>query len=1582
MRRDEFDPNKIGVDVDKVGKRIWRHIAIAVAVFAIFVGVAFWLSSDNKVIDYSEVATTETQNQVDKAKAQAQAENAPAKKDEPQKTASKKTDGEKAKTALSPEDDLHDDFTSETPIVSPYQIAIDAGNALMKNKDYDGALKKYNEAQAIQKTDEVAGLIIATENKRKIFAQKATVLQTAGDLLTAQKFDDAETEIMQALQIPDFTDDEELNALLIETRLQRVQTSLELGDQHLADKKWEEAELAFAWALSVEGFADNERALLGRKTAQEEMEKEALAQAQREREEKERAEQERLRQVEEQARLEQERLAKEAADKKLAEEKRVQQERDAVTYNNLMQRGQALLNAECWGDAQNVFTQALALPDYTTDNVALTGQTAAARGQENYRQNFAPYFNNLSEILRATRARDYQTAQTKLTAMSETANSEDREIISGLQNYISEQQRAVEQQQSYRTNWAMAEENVNNQNYRVAAEKYDAVAKNSAQPATVFLKAGLMYATVGEITPAEKSFLSARQSDAKLHAALLAETLLNIEQKNYERALTLATQYQENADNDLEKSWSATTLGWLYHDGGANIAQKRRAVNVDNEKSAQYFTTGARLGDMAATNNLGVCYLTARGVKRNFDEGKKYLESAGDFAPALFNLGLMYFRATGVTRSYEKAAEYFLRAADLGFARAAARLSEMYQRGRGVEKNADTADKYAKIANGLTDKDDDFALALPTFQTIFSAARSIPQPPPLNLADHNSSKEKLQPAYQKLLTRAQEAANNGKFSSSAANYGLLLQLPNYENDVAANRDLQTVNGKLQTLLTPSSTPQLATATSPNNNNNELVLPPSLNDAIKLPDEDIDELDDDDDALVLKTTTKTVPTTPAPNANNLDELDAIERALSDLTKIDDSAKTATPTPAKTAEKPLDLPAPKSDTADDLLDKLTEKTDNSLRLPTTKERTHFYQQAIAEAQKMLTALNWGYAEQAFRLALILPSVTDDGTAAEGLNKALEEKRNARAKFTDFEAILSNATAQMRDKQWLAAKHLYQYALTLDGHDKEPLALLGIKIADYEQAQALAANNESDKTLGNARDMASYNLAMAQAKNFLSEQKYEASIQLLKNILQWDDFKDDDAAKTLLETAELAQSENDNSPESLARQREKNKDLYEKLMFSGKVYLQNKNWVDAEKNFALVLKLKGYDQDIAANNGVNAAKNHEAEIREAIDPKIRAEFLALLNEARNALSNGNFVKAEDLSRNALNLRGFTNDEDGIAMAQAACKAQGKTYHHTPPQSLDEKLKESGFVTNEQDLERAAILAQYQAFLREGRQALETQQYDIAEAIFQEILRLPNFANDPMTTQLLQQAQNLKPKIDDVKAPEIPVAVSVQDSNAQQSELLQTDGHRLRNAGKLAEAIQSYSSAIDLQPERALLYANRADVRLVLGQLELALADYHKALNFKTLNKTEIGNAHNNIANIYYHGTNKDYVQAFNHYKLAAENGNAAAMNSFGVAYFMGRGIDADRKLALDWYRQSAENGYGNAMLNLGLSYDNGWGAEVNYEKAREWYEKATAQKNPRAFARLARFYREGLGVAIDTTKADNYAAQAKEHGYTADK
>ena len=79
---------------------------------------------------------------------------------------------------------------------------------------------------------------------------------------------------------------------------------------------------------------------------------------------------------------------------------------------------------------------------------------------------------------------------------------------------------------------------------------------------------------------------------------------------------------------------------------------------------------------------------------------------------------------------------------------------------------------------------------------------------------------------------------------------------------------------------------------------------------------------------------------------------------------------------------------------------------------------------------------------------------------------------------------------------------------------------------------------------------------------------------------------------------------------------------------------------------------------------------------------------------------------------------------------------------------------------------------------------------------------------------------------------------------------------------------------------------------------------------------------------------------YRLAAEQGDAAAQNKLGFMYANGEGVPEDATEAVRWYRLAAEQGDAIAQFNLGFMYANGEGVPKDAAAAARWYRLAAEQ------------------------------------------
>jgi TPR repeat protein len=113
-------------------------------------------------------------------------------------------------------------------------------------------------------------------------------------------------------------------------------------------------------------------------------------------------------------------------------------------------------------------------------------------------------------------------------------------------------------------------------------------------------------------------------------------------------------------------------------------------------------------------------------------------------------------------------------------------------------------------------------------------------------------------------------------------------------------------------------------------------------------------------------------------------------------------------------------------------------------------------------------------------------------------------------------------------------------------------------------------------------------------------------------------------------------------------------------------------------------------------------------------------------------------------------------------------------------------------------------------------------------------------------------------------------------------------------------------------------------------------------------------------------DWVTAVTLLRPLAEGGDAAAQNSLGVAFEIGRGVPVDYAEAAKWLRKSAEQGRAESQCNFANLYRRGVGVPKDYAEALKWLHKSAAQGFLGAFFNLGHMYRDGSGVPADSVQA----------------
>jgi TPR repeat protein len=83
----------------------------------------------------------------------------------------------------------------------------------------------------------------------------------------------------------------------------------------------------------------------------------------------------------------------------------------------------------------------------------------------------------------------------------------------------------------------------------------------------------------------------------------------------------------------------------------------------------------------------------------------------------------------------------------------------------------------------------------------------------------------------------------------------------------------------------------------------------------------------------------------------------------------------------------------------------------------------------------------------------------------------------------------------------------------------------------------------------------------------------------------------------------------------------------------------------------------------------------------------------------------------------------------------------------------------------------------------------------------------------------------------------------------------------------------------------------------------------------------------------------------RAEAEQGDAVALNTLGVMYYDGDGVEKDYTEAVSYFRKAEALGNADAQQNLGQVYYHGHGVPIDYMKSIEWFTKAAANGSAQA-------------------------------------
>ncbi|MEM7014864.1 MAG: tetratricopeptide repeat protein, partial [Verrucomicrobiota bacterium] len=123
---------------------------------------------------------------------------------------------------------------------------------------------------------------------------------------------------------------------------------------------------------------------------------------------------------------------------------------------------------------------------------------------------------------------------------------------------------------------------------------------------------------------------------------------------------------------------------------------------------------------------------------------------------------------------------------------------------------------------------------------------------------------------------------------------------------------------------------------------------------------------------------------------------------------------------------------------------------------------------------------------------------------------------------------------------------------------------------------------------------------------------------------------------------------------------------------------------------------------------------------------------------------------------------------------------------------------------------------------------------------------------------------------------------------------------------------------------------------------------------------------------GVDRDNAEALRWGHLAADGGNAEAMDFVGYMFFAGRGVKPNHEIAAGYFKASSDSVAAGAW-NLGRSYFAGLGVDQDIPKALESWKKAAEMGHGPAASTAAMVHLAGDGVPADLKLATQLAERA---------
>ena len=123
------------------------------------------------------------------------------------------------------------------------------------------------------------------------------------------------------------------------------------------------------------------------------------------------------------------------------------------------------------------------------------------------------------------------------------------------------------------------------------------------------------------------------------------------------------------------------------------------------------------------------------------------------------------------------------------------------------------------------------------------------------------------------------------------------------------------------------------------------------------------------------------------------------------------------------------------------------------------------------------------------------------------------------------------------------------------------------------------------------------------------------------------------------------------------------------------------------------------------------------------------------------------------------------------------------------------------------------------------------------------------------------------------------------------------------------------------------------------------------------------------------RNYERGARWYAHAAEKGHALGQNNLGAMYESGQGVKQDYSTAATWYEKSARRGYAKAQVNLAILYRNGWGVGKDDTEALKWFTEAEKQDYRMQQEETRNRWHIPWGLLQDLEEADRWQGRVKK-------